>query len=115
MTKPTSLKTLNDVFENFTTQVGNGSDFIEHDGILQVKITGKHQESWIIDLTELEAQIYPGQSDDADCTVTLSDEDFLALANAEITPREAFQAGKFQFEGDTGLAPALIKLLKNGG
>lgn len=112
MTNSVTPKSTSDVFEQFVKRVGDGEDFIDHDGTLQVQLKGKHGDSWVIDLSDVEGKVYAGRIEHPDCTITLADEDFLALASGEMTLRNAFQAGKLQMEGDTRMASALMKLFQ---
>ena len=43
----------------------------------------------------------------AQCTVTMSDDDFLAMTSGTISPRRAFMSGKLKIDGNMGLAMKL--------
>jgi putative sterol carrier protein len=50
-----------------------------------------------------------GRADSPDLTVTISDEDLLALFNGELNPMMAFMTGRIRVGGDMQLAQRLVK------
>ncbi len=44
---------------------------------------------------------------EAACTITLSEADFIALAKKELNPMSAFMGGKLKIKGDMGVAMKL--------
>lgn len=51
------------------------------------------------------------ENKDADCTVSVSMEDFLALTTGELNPMMAMMNGKIKLSGDMGVAMKLQSLL----
>ncbi len=49
---------------------------------------------------------------EADCTVSVSQEDFIGMTNGSVNPMTAFMSGKIKVKGDMGLAMKLQTLLK---
>lgn len=49
---------------------------------------------------------------EADCTISVSLEDFLGMTTGSINPMTAFMSGKIKVKGDMGLAMKLQTLLK---
>ncbi len=47
----------------------------------------------------------------ADCTITISKEDFEALAAGELNPTMAFMSGKLKVDGDMSVAMQLSQIL----
>lgn len=47
----------------------------------------------------------------ADCTITISKEDFLALTAGELNPTMAFMSGKLKVAGDMSIAMQLSQIL----
>lgn len=48
---------------------------------------------------------------DADCTITMSAEDFEALLSGDLNPTMAFMTGKMKIDGDMSAAMALSQLI----
>ena len=53
-----------------------------------------------------------GAAPDPNITITVKDEDFVALAQGTMDPAGAFMRGKIKIKGDMGLAMKLQTLLK---
>ena len=49
-------------------------------------------------------------SDDADCTIALSEENFLKMLRRELSPTTAYMTRKLKVKGDMGAAMKLQKL-----
>lgn len=50
---------------------------------------------------------------DADCTIKVSKDDFIALASGNLDPMMAFMSGKLKVEGDMSVAMGLQSLFAN--
>jgi putative sterol carrier protein len=48
---------------------------------------------------------------DADCTISITPDDFMALLEGQLNPMNAFMAGKVKIKGDMGVAMKLQSLL----
>ncbi len=51
--------------------------------------------------------------DDADCTISVSKEDFIALATGALDPMMAFMSGKLKVAGDMSVAMGLQSVFSN--
>lgn len=51
--------------------------------------------------------------DDADCTINVAKEDFIALAKGELDPMMAFMSGKLKVAGDMSVAMGLQSVFSN--
>lgn len=80
-------------------------------GSIQFVLTGGHggDSTWVIDCKQSKVSRGPGK---ADCTVTLSEENFLALASGKLQGMQAFMSGKMKIKGNMSLAQKLEPLLK---
>ncbi|WP_348673903.1 SCP2 sterol-binding domain-containing protein [uncultured Abyssibacter sp.] len=58
--------------------------------------------------------VHDGVTDDADVTLTLDDDDFVALMTGELNGMTAFMTGKLQLEGDLMLAQKLSSMFDAG-
>ena len=48
---------------------------------------------------------------DADCTISVEKDDFIALTTGDLNPMMAFMGGKIKVDGDVGVAMKLQNLL----
>lgn len=51
--------------------------------------------------------------DDADCTISVSKDDFVALASGDLDPMMAFMSGKLKVAGDMSVAMGLQSLFSS--
>ncbi len=51
------------------------------------------------------------ENKEADCTIKIDKEDFIALTTGDLNPMSAFMSGKIKVEGNMGLAMKLQSLL----
>jgi len=58
------------------------------------------------------AAVAKGETPAPHCTVTMADEDFLALLSGKLNSQMAFMTGKLKVAGDFGLALKLESLLR---
>ena len=72
----------------------------------QFNLTGAESGSWVVDLKDA-AEVRSGSLDDADCTITMSDADFIALATGQLNPMAAFSSGKLKLQGNPMIAMKL--------
>lgn len=77
--------------------------------IYQFDITGDAGGFWIVDLTKPEVR--EGRDENARCTVTVLDEDFMKVISGEFNAQMAFMAGKLKVGGDMTLAMKLTEIL----
>ncbi|CAG9766389.1 unnamed protein product [Ceutorhynchus assimilis] len=82
-------------------------------GVFLYKITknGKEVKQWTMDLKN--AKVYQGTPESKpNTTLTVSDEDFLLLAEGKLQPQQAFMKGKLKITGNIMMAQKLAPLLK---
>ncbi|XP_044744435.1 peroxisomal multifunctional enzyme type 2-like isoform X2 [Coccinella septempunctata] len=83
-------------------------------GVFLYNITkdGKQVKQWTMDLKS--ASVYEGAPKDvkANTTLTISDDDFLLLAQGKLNPQVAFMKGKLKIQGNIMLAQKLAPILK---
>jgi putative sterol carrier protein len=56
-------------------------------------------------------EVYEGRAENPDVTVTMSDEDFIALMKGELNGMAAFMSGKLKVSGDMMLAQRLVSFV----
>jgi putative sterol carrier protein len=69
-----------------------------------------------VDLTGAGTVLIDGESvtvgdGDADCTVTVSADDFSQIVSGDLSPTTAFMTGRMKIDGDMGAAMALAQAL----
>ncbi|XP_057653667.1 peroxisomal multifunctional enzyme type 2-like isoform X1 [Diorhabda carinulata] len=72
---------------------------------------GKQVKHWTMDLKN--AKVYEGKPEGKpNTTLTISDEDFMLLAEGKLNPQQAFMKGKLKITGNIMMAQKLAPLLK---
>lgn len=81
----------------------------ELDAVYQFHITGDNGGDWVVDTRN--AKVEAATRDDADCTITVADEDFVGLVKGETAGPQLFMMGRLQIAGNMGLAMKLGQVL----
>lgn len=90
------------IFKNMPTAF-NGDEAGDLSATVQYKIS--NPKYCVIDNGSLE--VHDGEASSPDVTLTLDDDDFVALMTGELNGMTAFMTGKLQLEGDLMLAQKL--------
>ena len=69
-------------------------------------------KSWIVDLKSSPPTVGLADNDTADCTVSVSDDDYVALARGKANGQQLFMQGKLKISGNMALAMKLDQLMK---
>jgi putative sterol carrier protein len=64
---------------------------------------------WTVEVDDGKVSVREG-GEDADCTITTSEESFMRIVNGEQNPTTAYMTGKLKIRGDMGTAMKLQKL-----
>lgn len=81
----------------------------------QINITGEGGGEWFIDVSDSGPKAEQGNPGSADCTISLTSEDFQKLyENPQANGMQLFFAGKLKMSGNTMLAMKLQKLFTLG-
>jgi putative sterol carrier protein len=83
----------------------------EINAIYQFDIEGAAGGTWTLDLTAKGGKVCSGASSKANCTIKISDENFVKLVSGNLNPQMAFMTGKIKVHGNMGLALKLQKVL----
>ncbi|XP_029473651.1 non-specific lipid-transfer protein [Rhinatrema bivittatum] len=91
-----------------------GEDFVKKiGGIFAFKVKegpdGK-EALWVVDVKNGKGSVVLNSDKKADCTITMADDDLLALMTGKINPQTAFFQGKLKINGNMGLAMKLQNL-----
>lgn len=67
-------------------------------------LSGDNGGTWTVDLRKDEDQVSEGSTDDADCTINMTADNFSKLWDGELAATKAYMLGKLKIKGDMGLA-----------
>ncbi|XP_055045335.1 sterol carrier protein 2b [Misgurnus anguillicaudatus] len=102
-------KKLQEDGEEFVKKIGGVFAFKVKDG------PGGNEATWIVDVKNGKGSVHNETDKKADCNITMSDSDLLALMTGKMNPQTAFMQGKLKITGNMGLAMKLQNLqLKPG-
>jgi putative sterol carrier protein len=76
----------------------------------QWNITGEQAGKWALRIANQTCEVIPGGVEKPDLTMTMSDKDWLAIAEGKLDPMNAFMTGKVKTAGDMMLAMRLPQL-----
>ncbi|XP_067027835.1 sterol carrier protein 2-like [Acropora muricata] len=76
---------------------------------------GSEEAWWIVDAKNGSGSLKFMAPDKADCTVTISDDDFVELMSGKLNPQTAFFKGKLKLKGNMGLAMKLREIQPKTG
>lgn len=79
-------------------------------GTYKFVLTGDQGGIWIVDMTRSPG-VVKEEDADAECTVTVSSEEFVDIVNSGLNGQMAFLMGKLKVTGDLGLAMKLKTVL----
>ena len=66
--------------------------------------------TWTVKVVDGAVEVSEGAAEDADCTITASEETFAKIVAGESTATSAYMTGKLKIAGDMGAALKLQKL-----
>ena len=80
--------------------------------VYQYDITGDGGGKWYATIKEGELEVVKGEHENPNITLTMADEDYLAMIAGTLDGQAAFMAGKLKIKGDMSLAMKLGSLFK---
>uniref|UniRef100_UPI00398EF988 sterol carrier protein 2 isoform X2 n=1 Tax=Pristiophorus japonicus TaxID=55135 RepID=UPI00398EF988 len=97
-------KKLQEEGELFVKKIGGVFAFKVKDG------PGGKEGLWVVDVKNGKGSVDFNSEKKADCTITMSDDDLLALMTGKMNPQTAFFQGKLKIAGNMGMAMKLQNL-----
>jgi putative sterol carrier protein len=99
-------------FDDMAKQLAEARDKAEDlTAVYQYHIVGDGGGRWVLTFDQGAATITPGTVDKPDVTITIDEEDMLAMSSGELSGVEAFMIGKLRVEGDAVLGMKLGSIL----
>jgi len=80
------------------------------DAVFQFEITGEGGGSWHVTVKDGACQVAEGPHGSPNVTLTISDENWLAMINRELNGVQAFFTGKLKVSGDIMLAQRIYDI-----
>uniref|UniRef100_A0A3Q3W9A2 SCP2 domain-containing protein n=1 Tax=Mola mola TaxID=94237 RepID=A0A3Q3W9A2_MOLML len=90
--------------EQFVKKIGGVFAFKVKDG------PNGQEATWYVDVKNDRGCVHNDTAKKADCTISMSDADLLALMTGKVNPQTAFFQGKLKITGNMGLAMKLQSL-----
>jgi putative sterol carrier protein len=70
------------------------------DVVFQFNVKGPEGGDWIVAVKDGKCDIKPGNAKNPNCTLKISDDNFVKLFTGTMTPMQAFSSGKLSLDGD---------------
>lgn len=108
------MGTPKEFFENTVAErlKSNPAEAKQINAVYQFELSGEGGGTWVVDLKSDPPSVKAGPSPDAQCTISMSAQDFMAVVEGKLNAQMAFMQGKLKIKGDMGLAMKLNKILK---
>jgi putative sterol carrier protein len=103
--------TVAETFENMQTYF-NPTAAAGLNKIIQVNLSGEEGGKWAIKIANQKCELLPGGVDKPDLTLTMSDQNWIAIVERRLDPMNGFVTGKIKAAGDMMLAMRIPNLFK---
>ena len=101
-----------EIFAQMTQRVAAKPGLVDEVGaIFQFDVTGDEGGSWVVDLKNSPGSVANGTHDEADCVITVAQQDFAGIMTGEVDPQMAFMMGRVKVAGNFMLATKLRALM----
>ncbi len=80
------------------------------DVVFQFNVKGPEGGDWIVAVKDSKCDIKPGNAKNPNCTLTISDDNFVKLFTGDMTSMQAFSSGKLSLDGDIMKSQLIEKL-----
>lgn len=105
--------TVKEIFEDkIPVRLKNNADVVKSvNAVYQFQISGPGGGDWAVDCTAPGGKVITGKASNAQCTVIMTDADFMDMVTGKLDGQIAFMTGKLQIQGDMALAMKLKLVL----
>lgn len=105
------MATPKEIFETKIAEKTKNADVVKKvNAVYRFDISGPTGGTWILDMKEGTAGVRTAD-EQGQCTVAISDADFVSLIEGKLNAQMAFMSGKLKVKGDMGLAMKLQQVL----
>lgn len=106
------------LFKEIGKRVSDHPDLVKKvKGIFEWNVTkgGKTAGKWIVDVKNGAGSVTEGpcRQGKPDCSITVEDDDLVAIATGKVDPQQLFMKGKLKVKGNVMLTTKLNQLFKN--
>ena len=81
---------------------------------IQWNISGEDAGKWAVKIANQTCEVIPGGVEKPDLTLSMSDKDWLAIAEGKLNAIQAFTTGKVKAAGDLSLAMRINNIFPRG-
>jgi putative sterol carrier protein len=75
---------------------------------IQLDLTGDEGGAWLLDVADRQCTVKEEKASQADVTVTMDANDFVALYSNKLNPVQAFMSGRIKVAGNVGMVMQLL-------
>jgi putative sterol carrier protein len=102
------------VFDELKKRIASNPDIVKSvGGVYHFNISKSGQnKTWTVDLKNGSGSVAEGANGKADCTLTLSDDDFVGMMTGKLNSQQLFMGGKLKIGGNMSYAMKLGNLTK---
>jgi putative sterol carrier protein len=101
-----------EIFNQMAARVAANAALVEDvNAIFQFDVTGDDGGSWLVDLKTAPGSVTAGTSADADCVITVNQQDLAGIMGGSVDPQMAFMMGRIKVAGNFMLATKLRALM----
>ncbi|HJO04923.1 MAG TPA: SCP2 sterol-binding domain-containing protein [Acidobacteriota bacterium] len=100
------------IFDELASRVSQRPELIDDIGVVyQFDVDGEQGGSWVVDLKNAPGGVRAGAAADADCVITVSQDDLAGIIDGSVSPQTAFLMGRIKIAGNFMLATKLDALV----
>jgi sterol carrier protein 2 len=108
-----STETAADVFNMLREELPKHPDVVSKvQGVYQWYITGDNHQNWVVDLKNGCGSVRKGEVEKSDCTITISESDFVGMMIGTVNSQQLFMQGRLKVKGAMNYAMQLGELQK---